>query len=199
MRHGVESGLLEGGRVRKWPARLKLYFFEPADADEEVSILNKPVIKLAHQVVANNCYVLTGQIKMNLMPVDVTAFRDGIGVGAVLDVVVSITGACLLAVFGTLMFRGKLTGLLAGMPLLSGERLDEAKRVVESRGAHRAVGAALVFSAICLLLPLLFPNNESFFGLSATVAVFASLAYANRELILLYLKSRWRSGRREPK
>lgn len=78
MRHGVESGLLEGGRVRKWPARLKLYFFEPADADEEVSLLNKPVIKLAHQVVANNCYVLTGQIKINLMLVDVTVLEMGL-------------------------------------------------------------------------------------------------------------------------
>ena len=96
------------------------------------------------------------------MLVDVTDFRDGIGTRAVLDVVVSIAGACLLAVFGTLMFRGKLTGLLAGMPLLSGEHLDEAKRVVESRGAHRAVGAALVFSAICLLLSLLFPDNRFF-------------------------------------
>ena len=154
---------------------------------------------MAHQVVANDCYVLTGQIKINLMLVDVTVFRDGIGARAMLDVVVSIAGACLLAVFGTLMFRGKLTGLLAGMPLLSGEHLDEAKRVVESRGAHRAVGAALVFSAICLLLSLLFPDNRSFFGLLVTIAVFASLAYANRELVLSYLKSRWRSGRREPK
>ena len=107
------------------------------------------------------------------MLVDVTDFRDGIGTRAVLDVVVSIAGACLLAVFGTLMFRGKLTGLLAGMPLLSGEHLDEAKRVVESRGAHRAVGAALVFSAICLLLSLLFPDNRSCVGLLVTISVFA--------------------------
>ena len=46
---------------------------------------------------------------------------------AMSDVVVSMVGSCLLLVFGIMIYRGKLTGLLAGMSLLSGERLEEAK------------------------------------------------------------------------
>lgn len=66
------------------------------------------------------------------------------------DVVVPMVGSCLLLVFGIMIYRGKLTGLLAGMSLLSGERLEEAKRTAESLGANRVVGASVVFSAICL-------------------------------------------------
>lgn len=35
------------------------------------------------------------------------------------DVVVPMVGSCLLLVFGIMIYRGKLTGLLAGMSLLS--------------------------------------------------------------------------------
>ena len=45
------------------------------------------------------------------------------------DVVVPMVESCLLLVFGIMMYRGKLTGLLAGMSLLSGERLEEAKQI----------------------------------------------------------------------
>lgn len=55
-----------------------------------------------------------------------------------------------------MMYRGKLTGLIAGMSLLSGERLEEAKRTAESLGSNRVLGAAIVFSAICLFLSSLF-------------------------------------------
>lgn len=67
------------------------------------------------------------------------------------DVVVPMVGSCLLLVFGIMMYRGKLTGLLAGMSSLSGGRLEEEKRTAESLGTNRAVGAVIVFSAICLL------------------------------------------------
>ena len=56
----------------------------------------------------------------------------------------------------------KLTGLLAGMSLLSGERLEEAKRTAESLGANRAVGASIVFSAICLFLSSFFRTKGLF-------------------------------------
>lgn len=41
---------------------------------------------------------------------------------AMSDVVAPMVESCLLLVFGIMMYRGKLTGLLAGMSLLSGER-----------------------------------------------------------------------------
>lgn len=66
------------------------------------------------------------------------------------DVVVPMVESCLLLVFGIMMYRGKLTGLLAGMSLLSGERLEEAKRTAETLGVNRMMGVAIVFSAICL-------------------------------------------------
>lgn len=61
------------------------------------------------------------------------------------DVVVPMVGSCLLLVFGIMIYRGKLTGLLAGMSLLSGERLEEAKRTAESLGANRVVGGVCSF------------------------------------------------------
>lgn len=61
-------------------------------------------------------------------------------------VVVPMVESCLLLVFGIMMYRGKLTGLLAGMSLLSGERLEEAKRTAETQGVNRVMGAAIVFS-----------------------------------------------------
>lgn len=78
------------------------------------------------------------------------------------DVVVPMVESCLLLVFGIMMYRGKLTGLLAGMSLLSGERLEEEKRAAESLGTNRAVGAAIVFSAICLFLSSLFRTKGRF-------------------------------------
>lgn len=58
------------------------------------------------------------------------------------DVVVPMVESCLLLVFGIMMYRGKLTGLLAGMSLLSGERLEEAKRTAETLGVNRMVARA---------------------------------------------------------
>lgn len=60
------------------------------------------------------------------------------------DVVVPMVESCLLLVFGIMMYRGKLTGLLAGMSLLSGERLEEAKRTAETQGVNRVMGVAIV-------------------------------------------------------
>lgn len=77
-------------------------------------------------------------------------------------VVVPMVGSCLLLVFGIMIYRGKLTGLLAGMSLLSGERLEEAKRTAESLGANRVVGASVVLSAICLFLSSLFRTKGLF-------------------------------------
>ena len=59
------------------------------------------------------------------------------------DVVVPMVESCLLLVFGIMIYRGKLTGLLAGMSLLSGERLEEAKRAAETLGVNRMMGAAI--------------------------------------------------------
>lgn len=61
------------------------------------------------------------------------------------DVVVPMVGSCLLLVFGIMMYRGKLTGLLAGMSSLSGGRLEEEKRTAESLGTNRAVGGGYSF------------------------------------------------------
>ena len=46
--------------------------------------------------------------------------KEWTGVMAMSDVVVPMVESCLLLVFGIMMYRGKLTGLLAGMSLLSG-------------------------------------------------------------------------------
>lgn len=62
------------------------------------------------------------------------------------DVVVPMVESCLLLVFGIMMYRGKLTGLLAGMSLLSGERLEEAKRTAETLGVNRVMGGGYSFS-----------------------------------------------------
>lgn len=61
------------------------------------------------------------------------------------DVVVPMVESCLLLVFGIMMYRGKLTGLLAGMSLLSGERLEEAKRTAETLGVNRMMGGGYSF------------------------------------------------------
>ena len=79
------------------------------------------------------------------------------------DVVVPMVGSCLLLVFGIMMYRGKLTGLLAGMSSLSGGRLEEEKRTAESLGTNRAVGAVIVFSAICLLFFVPFSGQKGYF------------------------------------
>ena len=112
---------------------------------------------------------------------------------AMSDVVVSMVGSCLLLLFGIMIYRGKLTGLLAGMSLLSGERLEEAKRTAESLGANRVVGASIVFSAICLFLSSLFPDKRAILGLMVAAVIIAALAYANRGLIRMYIKVKWLS------
>lgn len=114
-------------------------------------------------------------------------------------VVVPMVESCLLLVFGIMMYRGKLTGLLAGMPSLSGERLEEAKRTAESLGANRVVGATIVFSAICLFLSSLFPDKRAILGLMAAAVIVAALAYANRGLIRMYIKAKWNPGHRNPR
>lgn len=88
------------------------------------------------------------------------------------DVVAPMVESCLLLVFGIMMYRGKLTGLLAGMSLLSGERLEEAKRTAETLGVNRMMVAAAIISA---------------------------LAYANRGPIRMYIKAKWDPGHRNPR
>lgn len=121
------------------------------------------------------------------------------GVMAMSDVVVPIAGSCLLLAFGIMMYRGKLTGLLAGMTLLSGERLEETKRAAGSLGVNRAAGAAIIFSAICLFLSTLFPDKRAVFGLMVAAVIIAALAYANRGSIRMYIKAKWSTGRRSPR
>lgn len=118
---------------------------------------------------------------------------------AMSDVVVPMVGSCLLLVFGIMMYRGKLTGLLAGMSSLSGERLEEAKRTAESLGTNRVVGAAIAFSAICLFLSSLFPDKRAIFGLMVVAVVIATLAYANKESIRMYIKAKRSPGHRNPR
>ena len=115
------------------------------------------------------------------------------------DVVVPMVGSCLLLVFGIMIYRGKLTGLLAGMSLLSGERLEEAKRTAESLGANRVVGASVVFSAICLFLSSLFSDKRAIFGLMVAAVLISALAYANRGPIRMYIKVKWNPGHRSPR
>lgn len=118
---------------------------------------------------------------------------------AMSDVVVPMVGSCLLLVFGIMIYRGKLTGLLAGMSLLSGERLEEAKRTAESLGANRVVGASVVFSAICLFLSSLFLDKRAILGLMVAAVIIAALAYANRGPIRMYIKVKWNPGHRSPR
>lgn len=118
---------------------------------------------------------------------------------AMSDVVVSMVGSCLLLLFGIMIYRGKLTGLLAGMSLLSGERLEEAKRTAESLGANRVVGASIVFSAICLFLSSLLPDKRAILGLMVAAVIITALAYANRGLIRMYIKVKWNPGHRNPR
>ena len=124
---------------------------------------------------------------------------SGANMMAMSDVVVSMVGSCLLLLFGIMIYRGKLTGLLAGMSLLSGERLEEAKRTAESLGANRVVGASIVFSAICLFLSSLFPDKRAILGLMVAAVIIAALAYANRGLIRMYIKVKWNPGHRNPR
>lgn len=98
-----------------------------------------------------------------------------------------------------MMYRGKLTGLIAGMSLLSGERLEEAKRTAESLGSNRVVGAAIVFSAICLFLSSLFSDKRASFGLMVAAVIIAVLAYANRRPIRMYIKAKWDPGHCNPR
>lgn len=114
------------------------------------------------------------------------------------DVVVPMVESCLLLVFGIMMYRGKLTGLLAGMSLLSGERLEEAKRTAETLGVNRMMGA-IVFSAICLFLSSLFPDKRAIFGLMVAAVIISALAYANRGPIRMYIKAKWDPGHRNPR
>jgi hypothetical protein len=125
--------------------------------------------------------------------------KEWTGVMAMSDVVVSMVGSCLLLLFGIMIYRGKLTGLLAGMSLLSGERLEEAKRTAESLGANRVVGASIVFSAICLFLSSLLPDKRAILGLMVAAVIIAALAYANRGLIRMYIKVKWNPGHRNPR
>ena len=92
-------------------------------------------------------------------------------------VVVPMVESCLLLVFGIMMYRGKLTGLLAGMSLLSGERLEEAKRTAETQGVNRVMGAAIVFSAICLFLSSLFSDKRAIFGLMVAAVIISDGAH----------------------
>lgn len=114
------------------------------------------------------------------MFVDGLVLKEWTGVMAMSDVVAPMMGSCLLLAFGIMMYRGKLTGLFAGMSLLSGERLEEAKRATEFLGTNRVVGAAIVFSAICLFLSPLFPDKRAIFGLMVAAVIIAALAYADR-------------------
>lgn len=114
---------------------------------------------------------------------------------AMSDVIVPMVGSCLLLVFGIMMYRGKLTGLLAGMSSLSGGRLEEEKRTAESLGTNRAVGAVIVFSAICLL----FSDKRAIFGLMVAAVIIAALAYVNRESIRMYIKAKRNPGHRNPR
>ena len=118
---------------------------------------------------------------------------------AMSDVIVPMVGSCLLLVFGIMMYRGKLTGLLAGMSSLSGSRLEEEKRTAESLGTYRAVGAVIVFSAICLLFSSLFPDKRAIFGLMVAAVIIAALAYVNRESIRMYIKAKRNPGHRNPR
>lgn len=115
------------------------------------------------------------------------------------DVVAPMVGSCLLLVFGIMMYRGKLTGLLAGISLLSGERLEEARRTAESQGANRVVGASIVFSAICLVFSSLFPDRRAIFGLMVAAVIITALANANRESIRMYIKAKWNLRQRNPR
>ncbi len=115
------------------------------------------------------------------------------------DVVVPMVESCLLLVFGIMMYRGKLTGLLAGMSLLSGERLEEAKRTAETLGVNRMMGVAIVFSAICLFLSSLFPDKRAIFGLMVAAVIISALAYANRGPVRMYIKAKWDPGHRNPR
>lgn len=118
---------------------------------------------------------------------------------AMSDVIVPMVGSCLLLVFGIMMYRGKLTGLLAGMSSLSGGRLEEEKRTAESLGTNRVVGAVIVFSAICLLFSSLFPDKRAIFGLMVAAVIIAALAYVNRESIRMYIKAKRNPGHRNPR
>ena len=116
------------------------------------------------------------------------------------DVVVPMVESCLLLVFGIMMYRGRLTGLLAGMSLLSGERLEEAKRTAETLGVNRMMGGvAIVFSAICLFLSSPFPDKRAILGLMVAVVIISALAYANRGPIRMYIKAKWDPGHRNPR
>ena len=125
--------------------------------------------------------------------------KEWTGVMAMSDVVVPMVESCLLLVFGIMMYRGKLTGLLAGMSLLSGERLKEAKRTAETLGVNRMMGVAIVFSAICLFLSSLFPDKRAILGLMVAAVILAALAYANRGPIRMYIKVKWNPGHRSPR
>lgn len=114
-------------------------------------------------------------------------------------VVVPMVESCLLLVFGIMMYRGKLTGLLAGMSLLSGERLEEAKRTAETQGVNRVMEAAIVFSAICLFLSSLFSDKRAIFGLMVAAVIISALAYENRGPIRMYIKAKWDPGHRNPR
>mgnify|MGYP006917314090 CR=1 FL=1 len=114
------------------------------------------------------------------------------------DVVVPMVGSCLLLVFGIMMYRGKLTGLLAGMSSLSGGRLEEEKRTAESLGTNRAVGAVIVSPQyVSFFRP--FPDKRAIFGLMVAAVIIAALAYVNRESIRMYIKAKRNPGHRNPR
>ena len=80
-----------------------------------------------------------------------------------------------------------------------GRRLEEEKRTAESLGTNRAVGAVIVFSAICLLFSSLFPDKRAIFGLMVAAVIIAALAYVNRESIRMYIKAKRNPGHRNPR
>lgn len=80
-----------------------------------------------------------------------------------------------------------------------GRALEEEKRTAESLGANRAVGAVIVFSAICLLFSSLFPDKRAIFGLMVAAVIIAALAYVNRESIRMYTKAKRNPGHRNPR
>lgn len=125
--------------------------------------------------------------------------KEWTGVMTMSDVVAPMVGSCLLLVFGIMIYRGKLMGLLAGISSLSGERLEEARRMAESQGANRAVGTAIVISAICLVFSSLFPDRRAIFGLTVAAVIITALAYANKESIRMYIKAKWNLRQRNPR
>lgn len=114
------------------------------------------------------------------------------------DVVVPMVGSCLLLVFGIMMYRGKLTGLLAGMSSLSGGRLEEEADGRVSR--HKPSGGG-GYSFLRNMSPFssLFPDKRAIFGLMVAAVIIAALAYVNRESIRMYIKAKRNPGHRNPR